>query len=215
MKTSLETPISKAITVKLNMAMSLDGHTIMPSGSWPTSYKEDWRRMNRLRDWSDAVIVTRSTIEADNPNLFVRDKPNKRWQPQPVVLFQDTNRTLSRDFRVFQAPHPEPMLITIGANTKLEEGHSYSSWEELIQALEKQGMKKILLETGPAASGLFLERDLVDEVYLTLLPFALGGKTTDRPFITEHFLKEKRFKVKSVQRRLNLVFLRYTRSRKK
>ena len=56
MKTNLETPISNAVTVKLNMAMSLDGHTVMPGGSWPTSYKEDWRRMNRLRDWADAVI---------------------------------------------------------------------------------------------------------------------------------------------------------------
>lgn len=197
------------------MAMSLDGHTVMPGGSWPTSYKEDWRRMNRLRDWSDAVIVTRSTIEADNPNLFVRDKPNKRWQPQPVILFQDSSKTLSRDYRVFQAPHPQPLLITVGESAKQQGHHSYGSFQELIQALERQGMKKILLETGPVASGFFLEKDLVDEVYLTLLPFALGGTSTDRPFITEHFLEEKRFKVKSVQRRLNLVFLRYVRSRKK
>jgi riboflavin biosynthesis pyrimidine reductase len=194
------------------MGMSLDGHTVMPGGSWPTSYKEDWRRMNRLRDWSDVVIVTRSTIIADNPNLFVRDKPNKKWQPQPVILLQNVDKDLDRDLRVFQRPHPKPMLVTIGDNQQGEEFKNFKSIKCLIDEFESMGKRKILLETGPRASGMFLQNGSIDEVYITLLPFAIGGHTTDRAFVTDDFLAREQFKIRSVQRRSNLLFLRYIRS---
>ena len=211
MKTSSATASSKLKT-RLNMAVSLDGHTIMPDGSWPTAYKEDWRRMNRLREWSDSVLVSRSTLAADNPNLFIRDKPTKRKQPRPVILLREKSRELQQEWRVFSSPHPKPLLAVYGEGQGDEQTVFFQSAQDLLNQLQARGMRKILLETGPRLSGFFLQANQVQEVFLTMMPFAIGGDSPDRVFWTTDYLDKISFRIKSVHRHRSLLFLRYERN---
>ncbi len=81
--------------------------------------------------------------------------------------------------------------------------------EDLIRRLKKEGVKDALLTTGPTLSSLFLARNLVDEIHLTIEPvvFGEGSEMLANSDYTRQFRLTE-------QRRLNdagTVLLVYTR----
>lgn len=210
------------ITVRLNMAMTLDGHTVLPGNIWQTTSKEDKRRMNRLREWAHCVIVSRSVIENDNPNLFVRDKPDQKTQPVPVIVIKNAAKPVNPGARVFNKSH-RPGFIFYHADVP---GSAYThplpekwqaiqiaSVQEILQYLQQNHHRNFLLEGGPVLNGLFFEQDLIDEIYFTLVPFLFAGKTTDRLAVSEKPIDTRRFKLVRVERRKNEMFFRYIRKK--
>ncbi|MES0489049.1 MAG: RibD family protein [Leptospirales bacterium] len=220
------------VTLRINMAQSMDGHTIEPDGRWSLGSKEDKRRMDRLRLWADCLIASRRSIENDNPNLIARSKINSKRHPMPVIILQDTNRKIRCDRRVFKKPHP-PGEFWVNAKSAPslqeileEEGFKKSvhgewkvrNWQnvtDIHNSLVENGNSKILLEGGPTLNGLFLKENLIDEVFFTMLPCLWAGKTSDRIITSKDFLPMTRFKVLSIEKRNNEVFFRYKANRKK
>jgi 5-amino-6-(5-phosphoribosylamino)uracil reductase len=45
----------------------------------------------------------------------------------------------------------------------------------LLAALEARGMRRILTEGGPMLLGAFIQRDMLDELCLTIAPYLVGG----------------------------------------
>lgn len=219
------------------MAQTLDGHTIDPGGKWHYGSAEDKRRMDRLRMWADCLIASRRSIENDNPNLFVRSKPDTH-HPKPVVILNDISKKILPDRRIFSHPHPPGEfwvfqnhgktpgktpglsdLVENFDNLNRSQKNRIGQWQvytfnnvrEIVKSLVQKNFKKILLEGGPSLNGLFLKEDLIDEVFFTIVPYIWAGESKDRIITTHEFLTPARFKLLSVERRKNEVFFRYKR----
>ncbi|HRP68759.1 MAG TPA: dihydrofolate reductase family protein, partial [Turneriella sp.] len=65
MPQKISAPPKTKTTIRLNMAMTIDGHVAHPTQAWEFGSAEDRRRMDRLREWADCLIVARRTIEHD------------------------------------------------------------------------------------------------------------------------------------------------------
>ncbi|MCS6971672.1 MAG: dihydrofolate reductase family protein, partial [Leptospiraceae bacterium] len=98
--------------LRVNMAMTLDGHTAHPQQAWNFGSSEDRRRMDRLRAWADCLIVSRRTLEHDNMDLRVRTNLQAR-HPRPVVVLH-TARPLQQGLLVTQYPGPAGELWLYG-----------------------------------------------------------------------------------------------------
>lgn len=77
--------------VTLKLAQTAEGSLQAATGRWITG-AEARRRVHRLRDRADAVLVGVGTVLADDPRLDVRDVAATRPPPRPVV-FDSTGRT--------------------------------------------------------------------------------------------------------------------------
>ena len=205
------------------MAMTLDGHVAHPTLPWEFGSREDRRRMDRLREWADCVIVSRKTIEHDNPDMRVRTKPHIQRHPKVIIIMQRAV-PIRKSLRVAQFSS-NPGEVWIQNATHLASIHEifpdapagwalrhFQSVTEIIEKLESAGHSKILIEGGPTLNGLFFEAGLIDEVHLTLLPLLWGGHSSDRIVMTKNVLPFQRFRVQRVERRGNEVFFRYVRN---
>lgn len=208
------------------MAVTLDGHVAHPEQAWNFGSKEDRRRMDRLREWADCLIVSRKTLEHDNMDLSVRTKPHAKRHPRPVIIAQN-ERPFKPGLNVLKHAERggEVWLASSAArdiSLKALWGELGEDWElrrfdsviEIIDSLKTRGFKKFLLEGGPTLNGVFFSAGLVDEFYLTLLPILWGGTTTDRAVITPSPIPMERFRLVSAEKRKNEMFFRYIRRKK-
>ena len=215
------------MVLRINMAQTIDGHTIDFNGLWNYGSSEDKRRMDKLREWSQCIIGSRRSIENDNPNLYIRRKKDHPFHPYPVLIMYNINKKIKADRRVFFPPHP-PGEIWVQSQENVvwkdivESGiqtdqvssawkvFNFQSTKEIYNSLSNRGFKNILLEGGPELNGLFMKDDLIDEIFLTIVPYLWAGKTTDR-IITSDIYFGKRFKLLSCERKKNELFLHYKR----
>ena len=213
------------MTIRLNMAMCLDGHVAHPTEAWEFGSAEDRRRMDRLREWADCLIVSRKTLEHDNMNLTVRTKPHAKTHPRPVIVMQSA-RPMKPGLRVTKTGRGDGEVWLGSANTKVTISelwpdlgqdwkiYTHQNVSDIVASLQSRGLTKILLEGGPTLNGLFFSEDLVDEFFITILPLLWAGTTTDRTVITPAAIDMKRFTLKSAEKRKNEMFLRYLRKRR-
>ncbi len=206
------------------MAMTLDGHVAHASEAWNFGSGEDRRRMDRLREWADCLIVSRKTLEHDNMDLRVRTKPHGPKHPRPVIVL-DSSRPFKENLRVLQHARIAGEVwiserergVTLGSlwpDLKADwQLYFYSDVSEIIASLAERSFGKILLEGGPTLNGFFFARNLVDEFFLTLLPILWGGTTTDRTVVTAASLPLEQFRLQSAEKRGNEMFMRYVRKR--
>ena len=202
--------------------MTLDGHVAHPTDAWNFGSSEDRRRMDRLREWADCLIVSRKTLEHDNMDLRVRTKPHGTKHPRPIIVL-DSSRPFKLGLKVLQhSKIPGEVWIS-----RREQGvtlqalwpdlkgdwhlNFYDDVTEIVGSLFERGQHKILLEGGPTLNGFFFEKRLVDEFFVTLLPILWGGKTTDRTVISQAALPVEHFRLQRAERRGNEMFMRYIR----
>lgn len=187
---------NKKIKVRLNMAMTMDGHVVQPDGGWSLGSKEDKKRMDKLRKWADALVVARASLEKDNPNLFVRSDYESEHHPRPVVILHNMKNPMKHKLRAFEPPHPAGEFWIPKGHEALLEDRSYlakglktaPSWQtflyskvnDVISSLHQRNYSKILLEGGPTLNALFLSANLIDEIFITVIPIIMGGTREDR-----------------------------------
>ena len=89
-------------------------------------------------------------------------------------------------------------------------GESELSGREILNSLEKAGFENILLEGGGKLIGLFLKENLIDELYLTVTPWVLGGDSNPSLTSTPDTLSPFRaLKLKSCRKVGSELFLHY------
>ncbi len=202
------------------MIQTLDGHIAGQDGKCNFGSREDRRRMDQLRAQADAVLISRATLLADNPNLFDRRHPQSQRQPVPVVVLKNPSLKIPSDLRIFQRPHPRGIFIVMG--TKPVGGEFHPPWttlyctnaQEIILALGRLGLHKLLIEGGPTLNTLFLKEDLVDEIRLTIAARLMGNSTPQRLIAPFAGAEQYQWLLKSCHRRGNEIFLRYLRDRR-
>ncbi|MFW6120875.1 MAG: 2,5-diamino-6-(ribosylamino)-4(3H)-pyrimidinone 5'-phosphate reductase [Petrotogales bacterium] len=175
--------------VIVNCAMSTDGKTALPTRKQlRISSEEDIERMYKLRNECDAVLVGIDTILSDNPKLTVKEKYVKN-PAQPLRVILDSKCRIPKDSLVLNKV-AKTLIITTESNEKrFEEKHiqvigckanekGYVDLECVLKLLYQKGVKKLLVEGGGTVIWSFLEKKLVDDVYIYIGPYVIGGKNT-------------------------------------
>ncbi|MBF0467302.1 MAG: dihydrofolate reductase [Desulfamplus sp.] len=149
--------------VILVMAMTLDGkiarHSMEPV-NW--TGKADKRKFVKITKEAGAVIMGSTTF--DTIGKILPDRKNIVMTRNPIRLAIDSNHSgtvqnLNRNSR------------TTG-NGILE--FTDKSPEEILKSLEKEGFESAALIGGSIINGLFAKENLIDEVYITLVPKLFG-----------------------------------------
>jgi len=180
------------VTVKL--ACTLDGKIATRSGDarWITG-KEAREFVHILRDRSDAVMVGRGTVAADDPALTTRtDRPDSRDATRIVV---DTSAQTPPTAQVIGLESDALCLIAVaepdvgGAETQKRVAKLEQAGAEIILVPEKDGrvdlrellrqlgsrdIMSVLVEGGSRLVGELLEEGLVDKLLFFYAPKILG-----------------------------------------
>ena len=176
--------------VVLKMASSLDGKAAARDGSsrW-ISGEEARADVQRLRAWSDAVVVGSGTALADDPRLTVRDPVYASARP-PLRVVVDPSGRVPGDRRVFDGAAP-----TLVATTELASPARRQEWVDagadvsvldrdatggvalaaLAELLGKRDVQGLLLEGGPTLAWSAIREGVIDRIVLYLAPKLVGG----------------------------------------
>jgi len=211
--------------ISINMAMTLDGKVVRPDGKWYglTSAK-DRSQMDVYRSQADALIVGKNSILNDNPIVQVRNVTNA-LNPRPVILLRRGSLPLNK--HVFDESDHIPLIICTKNNLKqvkedLENRAEIFALDsediepkKVTGILKRKGYKAVLLEGGPKLNFSFFSQDLVDRIYLTIVPFVIGKNglagIADNPTELIGFEK-KHWKLADSQTVGNEIFLTYEKT---
>ncbi|MBL8022306.1 MAG: RibD family protein [Leptospirales bacterium] len=186
--------------------MSLDGST-SADGKWAGySSPVDRQRMDQLRSECDGLLIGSQTLLRDNPNVHVKSNPEK--SPVPVSICRST--TLDPALRFFHGPR-KPIVFAAAA----ADANESAEWivmppgditpTRILKVLEDRKIDRLLLEGGPTLARAFLRENLIDRIYLTIVPWVIYEHDT-----TE-LIEPKQFRLSSVERMDQEVFLQYDR----
>jgi diaminohydroxyphosphoribosylaminopyrimidine deaminase/5-amino-6-(5-phosphoribosylamino)uracil reductase len=176
--------------VRLKMASSLDGKAAARDGSskWITG-EEARADVQRLRAWSDAVVVGSGTALADDPRLTVRDPAFASARP-PVRVVVDPSGRVPGDRRAFDTAAPTLVATTeLAPTTRRQEwvdagadvavldrdGTGGVSLPALVEMLGKRDVQGVLIEGGPTVAWSAIRDGVVDQLILYLAPMLVGG----------------------------------------
>ena len=178
--------------VRSKAAMSLDGKIATRTGHSKWITNEQARRFgHRLREISDAILVGKNTVLADNPSLTCRHPEGPGRDPARIIL--DSNMTIPHDMKVFAQESSAPTIIAAleSAETRQKAEQLQETGVEVwllppdesgkvdLHALLKQmgglGMQSLLVEGGSMVHGSFWDKGLVDEAFFFYAPIVIGG----------------------------------------
>lgn len=175
--------------VIVNCAMSADGKSALPTKKQlRISSDEDIERMYKFRNECDAVLVGIDTIISDDPKLTVKAKYVKNPK-QPLRVVLDSKCRITKDALVLNNAAKTLIITTEGNEKQIEGKHvevigckanekEYVDLECALELLYQKGVKKLLVEGGGTIIWSFLENRLVDDLYIYIGPYVIGGKTT-------------------------------------
>jgi diaminohydroxyphosphoribosylaminopyrimidine deaminase / 5-amino-6-(5-phosphoribosylamino)uracil reductase len=177
-------------SVVLKMAASLDGKSAARDGSsrWITG-EEARADVQRLRAWSDAIVVGAGTALADDPSLTVRD-PRFASASVPLRVVVNASGRMPAVGRLFDGSAP-----TLVATTERTPEERRAEWESagaevqicerdanggvslaaLMAALGKRDVQGVLLEGGPTLAWSAVRDGVVDRVVVYLASLLVGG----------------------------------------
>jgi diaminohydroxyphosphoribosylaminopyrimidine deaminase / 5-amino-6-(5-phosphoribosylamino)uracil reductase len=179
--------------VALKMASSLDGKTAAADGTSKWITGEAARAdVQRLRAWSDAVVVGAGTASADDPALSLRDPRYSQARPPLRVLVDTAGRTPATG-RLFDGG--APTLVATSDRTSDERVDEWTragaevlvlprdvaggvSLTALIEALGKRDAQAVLVEGGATLAWSFVRDRLVDKIILFMAPKLIGGSAS-------------------------------------
>ncbi len=191
-----------------NTAMSLDGKIAsVKNKHFYLGSAEDRRRMDLLRSQADAVLVGGKTFRNWSKPLA-----SKKHKPLNIIV--------SRGFKIlpeYVAPNlPVERLFFFSKYSGKKSEHvikitGSSMPYFVVAALKKRRVKMLLIEAGGDMIYQFLKANLIDEMYVTLCPQIIGGKTapslvSGKGFNVSEF---KKLQLKSVKKIGNEIYLHY------
>src|SRR6185295_1659521 len=187
-----------AVTLKL--AVGSDGLVPRGEGGAPTWLTGDLTRAHAhlLRARTDAILVGRGTVVADNPSLTCRLPGMECRSPVRVVL--DRRLRTPLDARLFK-DEMVPIWFICASDEELPNAEEFQergaevisvdidadglpSIKDALEQLAMRGITRLLVEGGPSVAQVFLAADLVDEaiIYQGAKPAGIDGLL---PFVSE------------------------------
>lgn len=170
------------------------------------------KMLHSIRAGVDAVIVGVDTVIADDPGLTVREVQGKN--PLRVVLdskartpltakILDTTKAPTLIAVTKKAPKEKiAFLRNKKVDVFISSDEEQVNLQELMEALKKRGVKKVLVEGGAEVRWSFFRENLVDEFFVWIMPYVWGGGDAPTLVGGSGFLRAgdaKKLKSKSVE----------------
>lgn len=209
------------------------------------SSESDRRRMDEIRLAHDILLVGHHTMEVDDPVIWVRSPEGGIDPDTPIPVILCGRSLPSRHLKIMEHPPLPVIILADRKLHSMANSVKYSDiedgmdvvWRYLDESsgpfflgaapsdLEPEGILRIfsdfpgegriLLEGGPTLNGQFFEDDLVDTVYLTVVPFVMGG---DSPGFSGQIgaikgFNDRNWVLENVETSGNEVYLTYMRFR--
>jgi 2,5-diamino-6-(ribosylamino)-4(3H)-pyrimidinone 5'-phosphate reductase len=197
--------------VMINMAMTADGKITSAAREYPRLTSDfDRRCMDRLRARADAILVGAGTLRADDPNLHVRDPELRRGKPAGLlkVLVTASGR-ISRARRALRDEDAGGLIVVTVEETADDAladlpaaaelwriGRGRVDLTELLRRLKRRGVDTLLVEGGGELNWGFLRAGLLDELYVTIAPLLLGGRSAPTAFDGDGLAMDERVRLR-------------------
>lgn len=189
-------PRPKRPFVAVTFAMTVDGKITTKNFS-PVDFtsREDKTHLLRQRALGDAVLIGHSTLKHDNVRLGLPDpkmreeRVARRQTPYPLRVIVSNEGRIDASLKLFQVDI-SPILIfsTVRmpvryqkalrnkATLHLSATRSVDLAWMLQQLRRDYGVRTVACEGGATLFRALLERDLVDQLNLTIAPYLFGGR---------------------------------------
>ncbi|MFZ1177136.1 MAG: pyrimidine reductase family protein [Mycobacterium sp.] len=182
--------------VRANFIASVDGGATAGGSSGAMGGPGDRLIFNLLRELADVIVVGAGTVRIEGysgAQLSVAQRQRRQARGQsevPQLAIVTKSGRLDRDMAVFTRTEVPPLVLTCTAAadetrrllTGLCEVVDCSGSEPgkvdeaaLLALLGARGMRRILTEGGPTLLGSLVQRDMLDELCLTIAPYIVGG----------------------------------------
>lgn len=174
-------PLAKENWVIAQIGQSLDGRVATESGhSHYVNGEPALRHLHELRALCDAVVVGVGTVIADDPQLTVRRVPGRN----PVRVVIDPKGRAPMQARCFAEDGVRRFVLRL-TDAPIARGveaiHASLDAEgrmapaAILAALADLGLKRILVEGGPATVSAFLAAGALDRLHLLVAPVLIGS----------------------------------------
>src|SRR6516165_7372824 len=185
-------PERDGMWMRANFITSVDGGATADGSSGAMGGPGDRQIFNLLRELADVIVVGAGTVRVENysgAHLAVAQRQQRQDRGQsevPQLAIVTRSGRLDGDMAVFTRTEVPPLVLTCAAAAEktrrllgdLCEVVDCSSGDPgevdeaaLLEALAARGMRRILTEGGPTLLGTFVQRDLLDELCLTIAPY--------------------------------------------
>ena len=182
--------------LRANFIASVDGGATADGKTGTMAGPGDRLIFNLLRELADVIVVGAGTVRIEgysgaHMNAAQRHRRHARGQSEvPQLAIVTKSGRLERDMPVFTRTEVPPLVLTCteaaeetrrvltglcevldcsaGDPAKVDEA-------ALLQALAARGTHRILTEGGPMLLGSFVQRNMLDELCLTIAPYVVGG----------------------------------------
>ena len=167
--------------VIFNTAMSLDGRVGKKDKQIVFANKLDNYRVHRLRGSVDALLIGSETVLSDDPELVVSEQVKK-----PIRVIVDSKGETPLNSKVLDGTTKTIVVVSKAINPmtvqRLKDkgvevislGEYAVPLRDLMWALYRRGIKKIMLEGSGSLSRRMFNEGLVDELYITIVPILIG-----------------------------------------
>lgn len=168
--------------VLAQVGQSLDGRIATPSGdARDVSGQDGLTHLHRCRALVDAVIVGVGTVRADDPKLSVRMVKGL----SPVRVIVDCHAELNGNESLFHdGGAPVIVFCSARATGKALPGAEVISLQpkacgldphDILDALAKRGLHRVLIEGGARTIARFIDARLVDRLHVAVSPIIIGS----------------------------------------
>ncbi len=173
--------------VIVNCAMSADGKIALRTRrQTKISNEADMRRVHKLRNSCDAILVGIETVLSDDPKLTVSQR-YVRNPKNPLRVVLDSHGRTPEDALVLQ--DGARTLIVTNESTRrtfknagvVRCGKGKVDLKKLMGILQKRSVERLLVEGGSGVIWSFLESRLADEVYIFVGSMVIGGDISPTP----------------------------------
>jgi 2,5-diamino-6-(ribosylamino)-4(3H)-pyrimidinone 5'-phosphate reductase len=183
--------------VIINVAMTLDGKidNVARKGA-KISSDSDWKRVDKLRAESDAILVGGRTLLDEDPRLVVKsaalrdERVARGFEPDPVKVGVVSKVTLSAKSRFLTVGEGSVIIFTTEQTSGSELallrdagavvcvlGKKRVDLAAALVFLKEWGIEKLMIEGGGGMNAAFLTAGLVDEIHVYIAPLIFGGAT--------------------------------------
>lgn len=154
----------------LSAAVSTDGYLDDATAErLRLSSEEDWAAVRQLRAECDAILVGAETVRKDNPSL--------KEAPLRVVVSRSGNVPVGA--RIFGSG--ETMVLS---------GRDFTA-HEIVEKLEKRGIRRLMAEGGAQILGVFLSEGMADRLRIAVAPVFVGGGVRFPSMVAPRMMLEK------------------------
>ncbi|WP_025735532.1 pyrimidine reductase family protein [Mycobacterium genavense] len=188
-------PDGDSTWVRANFITSIDGGATADGKTGPMASPGDRLIFFLLRELAD-VVVGAGTVRIEgysgaHAGIAERQRRQARGQSEvPQLAIVTKSGRLEREMGVFTRTEVAPLVLTctaaadetrrcIGDLAEVIDcsGPDPEKVDEaaLLAILPARGMRRVLTEGGPMLLGALIQRDLLDELCLTIAPYVVGG----------------------------------------